>query len=107
MTTLKRTDLVSEVQDQGKALGFDWKKGEAAEVLKAVENAVEKALVLGAKDELFDTVRLSFGTLKITEVPERSGVSKLQGQEKAWTSPAHKTARFKLATSLKEELKQL
>lgn len=50
-------------------------------------------------------VRLGkFGKLTLVDVPERRGVSKLQGEEKEWVVPAHKTVKFKLFNKQKEKL---
>lgn len=38
---------------------------------------------------------------EIREVPEKSGVTKIQGTEKAWTVPAHKELKIKLARGYK------
>lgn len=38
---------------------------------------------------------------EIREVPEKSGVTKIQGEEKAWVVPAHKELKIKLAKGYK------
>lgn len=38
---------------------------------------------------------------EIREVPEKSGVTKIQGVEKAWTTPAHKELKIKLSKGYK------
>lgn len=38
---------------------------------------------------------------EIREVPEKSGVTKIQGTEKPWTVPAHKELKIKLARGYK------
>lgn len=38
---------------------------------------------------------------EIKEVPEKSGVTKIQGEEKAWTVPAHKELKIKLSRGYK------
>lgn len=37
----------------------------------------------------------------VKEVPEKSGVTKIQGEEKAWVVPAHKELKIKLAKGYK------
>lgn len=38
---------------------------------------------------------------EVREVPEKSGVTKIQGEEKAWTVPAHKELKIKLSRGYK------
>lgn len=38
---------------------------------------------------------------EVREVPEKSGVTKIQGTEKPWTVPAHKELKIKLARGYK------
>ena len=38
---------------------------------------------------------------EIREVPEKSGTTKIQGEEKAWTVPAHKELKIKLSRGYK------
>lgn len=104
MANLERKHLVDEVRVQAQELGLEINKGQSELALKAVEKAVLVALENGGSDSSYDAVRLAFGTLKVVDVPEKSGVSKLQGVEKAWTKPAHKTARFKASQATKDAL---
>lgn len=102
MTKLTKKEFVEVYVQQAEALGFEGlTKKDAAALVKAYENSVESIVLAGQVEAL----PLGFATAKIVDVPEKSGVSKLGGVEKPWTSPAHKTVRFKLAAGLKNALK--
>lgn len=61
-----------------------------------------KAIVKAFLDEVQNGVSLTgYFTSSIVEVPAKSGVTKLGGTEKAWSKPAHKELKIKLAKSYK------
>ncbi|MDK1672898.1 HU family DNA-binding protein [Staphylococcus saprophyticus] len=102
MTKLSRKDLVNEVQERANARGLELNKKDTAALLSAVEESVIEAMTV-APEVGYDAFSLGFGTFKIVDVPARSGVSALDGKE--WSTPEHKTVRFKLAKSIKDEIK--
>lgn len=63
---------------------------EVKEVIKAFLDEVQKGVSL-----------TGYFTSSIVEVPAKSGVTKLGGTEKAWSKPAHKELKIKLAKSYK------
>lgn len=74
----------------------EWTKVEAREAINAVTEAIKE---IAYRD---GSVRVSrLGTFYLKEVAERSGTSKLQGQEKEWTTPEH----YELAYSTNNEVK--
>ena len=74
----------------------EWTKVEAREAINAVTEAIKE---IAYRDGSVYVSRL--GTFYLQEVAERSGKSKLQGQEKEWTTPEH----YKLAYSANNEVK--
>ncbi len=70
-----------------------------AEAGRTVE-AVVGAIVDGVKEG--ECVLPGIGKLVVVETAARSGVSKLRGEEKAWTKPAGKTIKLRLSKSGKE-----
>ena len=104
MTKLAKKDLINELQEKSRIRGLEITKKDAATLFSAFEDTMIEAI--HAADEVgYDSFSTNFGTFKIVEVPEKSGVSRLGGEEKSWTSPAHKTVRFKLNKSVKDKLK--
>lgn len=104
MAKLTRNDFIKKFQEETLKVGMELTKADALTLIKAYEATVEGA-ILSAEAEGYDSFGVGFGTVKIVDVAERSGVSKLGGVDKPWTTPAHKTARFKLAGGIKEALK--
>lgn len=100
---LLRKDIVNEVQERAIARGLELTKKDSATLLSVVEETIVEAMT--ASPEVgYDAFSLLFGTFKTVNVPARTGVSALDGKE--WSSPAHKTIRFKLAKSLKDKIKE-
>ena len=61
-----------------------------------------KVVIKAFLDEVQKGVSLTgYFTSSIVEVPAKSGVTKLGGTEKAWSKPAHKELKIKLAKSYK------
>jgi len=59
-------------------------------------------------EETVPTEKISlvgFGSFETVEVAEKSGVCKLQGTEKPWTTEAHKKPVFRAGKGLKEAVK--
>ncbi len=69
---------------------FDITKGEAEKYLKFFLGKIQEGVNI-----------TGYFSSEIREVPEKSGVTKLQGEEKAWTIPAHKELKIKLARKYK------
>ena len=72
------------------ALSTGFSKDEVKVVIKAFLDEVQKGVSL-----------TGYFTSSIVEVPAKSGVTKLGGAEKAWSKPAHKELKIKLAKSYK------
>lgn len=61
-----------------------------------------KVVVKAFLDEVQKGVSLTgYFTSSIVEVPAKEGVTKLGGTEKAWSKPAHRELKIKLAKSYK------
>lgn len=99
---LSKKVFVKELQENLKKYGIELNQKQAAFVFDAYGETVLEA-TLACVDGGYDSVGLGFGTIKVAEVPARTGVSPLDGSE--WTSPAHKRASLKFAQGLRNELK--
>ncbi len=103
MAKLAKQEILNDLQLQLNSVGFDFTKKETKEVFDAYTRTIE-GLVDGFASGEYDAFGLDFVTVKADEVNARQGVSALNGKE--WSTPAHKTVRFKLASKLKETLKE-
>ena len=76
--------------------GFKYTKGEAENVL----DAVQQFIILCTYTQ--GVTRLPYlGKFDLVDVPEKKGKIKTQGGEKEWVSPAHSTLKFKANDGLK------
>lgn len=77
--------------------GFKYTKGEAENVL----DAVQQFIILCTYTQ--GVTRLPYlGKFDLVDVPEKKGKIKTQGEEKEWVSPAHSTFKFKANDGLKD-----
>lgn len=72
------------------------KNSEATEKFNALEKALMNELVTEGGYKLADV------TIEQTEKKASSGVTKLGGEEKAWSKPAHVSVKAKFGKSVKE-----
>lgn len=72
------------------AAEFDISKTEAEKYLKFFLKKMQEGVNI-----------TGYFSTEIREVPEKSGVTKIQGVEKAWTVPAHKELKIKLSKAFK------
>lgn len=106
MAKLAKAEVIKELrvqlEDQGVKVSSN---KEADAIFKAVTATVEE-LILAGKTDGFDSFPIGFGVVKLVDVPEKSGVSKLGGVEKEWTSPAHTQVKVAINKPLKTALKE-
>lgn len=75
---------------------------EKVEAVTGVDADKVKTVIKAFLDEVQKGVSLTgYFTSSIVEVPAKEGVTKLGGTEKAWSKPAHKELKIKLAKSYK------
>lgn len=74
----------------------EWSKVESRQAINAVTEAIKE---IAYRDGAVRVSRL--GTFFLKEFDERKGTSKLQGEAKEWTTPAH----YELAYSANSEVK--
>ena len=70
------------------------------ELLEIIENAIDNAVLEG---KTVKTLGLKFEQV---EKPETSGVTRLGGNETAWTKPAHKAAKVSYLPSKRKSLER-
>lgn len=91
-------------------------KKELVEELRGIVEGLTKKDTEKLANKMFDVIKetvakgekvaiAGFGVFDSQEVAERSGVSKLGGVEKAWTSEAHKKPVFKAGKEFKEKVR--
>ena len=88
---MTRQDIVREISND---TGITMK--EISTVLDAFQETIKKNIVAGEKIQL-----TGFMTFMKTNIPAKSGVSKLNGIEKAWETPAHDEVKVALSKSYK------
>lgn len=74
-------------------------KKETGIIVDTLMEVIKQAMVDGEEVTL-----QGIGTFKIKDVDERSGVSKLKGEEKAWKVEAHKEPKFCINKSFRKSL---
>ena len=89
---MTKTELI-----EGVATKLEVSKAEAGRIVEAVFGVVESG-VTGEGE----CVLPGIGKLAVVETAARSGVSKLQGEEKAWSKPAGQTIKLRLSKAGKE-----
>lgn len=106
MAKLAKAEVIRELrvqlEDQGVKVSSN---KEADAIFKAVAATVEELILAGNVDG-FDSFPIGYGVIKLSETPAKSGVSKLGGVEKAWTTPAHTRATVAINKSIKAALKE-
>jgi len=71
-------------------------KAEAGRTIEVVLGAITEGITSG------ECVLPGIGKLVVTETAARSGVSRLRGEEKAWSKPAGKTIKLRLSKAGKD-----
>ena len=89
---MNRTQLVNEISSR-----IDVKKKDIEAVLTALPEVVKEAIAEGE-----DVKLTGFLTFSKKDVPAKSGVSKLGGVEKAWSTEAKSEIGVKISKSYKE-----
>ena len=93
---MNKKELISKLAE---AMGTTKKAAE--EALDAVTTVITEALVEGQ-----DVKITGFGTFSAVEVAERTGVIQMGDRKgETYTTPAHRSPKFKPASSLKEAVK--
>lgn len=88
---MNRTQLVNEISSR-----IDVKKKDVEAVLTALPEVVKEAVTNGE-----DVKLTGFLTFSKKDIPAKSGVSKLGGVEKAWSTEAKSEVNVKLSKSYK------
>ena len=90
---MKNNEFVDIIQ---KTVGFEITKKELGEIVEAISTVAKEAVLDG------DEVTIP-GVCKIRskEVPERTGVTELNGEKRTWTKPAHKEGTIKILPAFK------
>ena len=90
---MTKNEFVSKIQ---KTVGFEINKKEVGEIVEAIATVAKEAVLAG------DEVTIP-GVCKIRskEVPERTGVTELNGEKRTWTKPSHKEGTIKILPAFK------
>lgn len=90
---MTKNEFVDKIQ---KTVGFEITKKELGEIVEAIATVAKEAALAG------DEVTIP-GVCKIRskEVPERTGVTELNGEKRTWTKPARKVGTVKVLPSFK------
>lgn len=75
-------------------------KVEATKIVEAFLDGLEAACEQGTGVNFVGLMKA-----EIVDIPERHGVTKLGGEEKEWTTPAHKEVKLKAGKTLKNCVK--
>ena len=88
-----KNEFVDKIQ---KTVGFEITKKELGEIVEAISTVAKEAVLAG------DEVTIP-GVCKIRskEVPERTGVTELNGEKRTWTKPSHKEGTIKILPAFK------
>ena len=96
---MKMNEVVKMTKEIAEANGVKLSQKDVRVVIDALGETVTNALRAGESCKVNDV------TYSTVEVPSRSGVTKLGGEEKAWTTEAYTKVTVKAAKALKELLK--
>ena len=90
---MTKSEFVDKIQG---TVGFEITKKEVGEIVEAIATVAKEAALAG------DEVTIP-GVCKIRskEVPERTGVTELNGEKRTWTKPARKVGTVKVLPSFK------
>ena len=88
---MNKTQLIESV-----AAKQEVSKAEATRIIEGVFETIKEGLANG------EVTLPGIGKLVVVETAARSGVSKLRGEEKAWSKPAGKTIKLRLSKAGKE-----
>ena len=88
---MTKTELIAAVAEK-----MEVSKAEAGRTVDTVIGTIIEGVQGG------DCVLPGIGKLVVAEKAARSGVSKLHGVEKAWSTPAGKTIKLRLSSAGKE-----
>ena len=89
---MNKQELINEV-----ALVGEMSKKDAEHAIVTVFNVIETAVANGNKVQI-----IGHGTYELKDVPAKTGVSKLHGVEKAWSTEASKKPAFKAGKTFLE-----
>ena len=92
---MKKNEVIKSVKTKAEEAGVKISAKDIEVVTTALYDTIVEAVKSG------DSVKFNEVTYSVKEVPERSGVSKLGGVEKAWVKPAHKEVNIKASKTLK------
>ena len=90
---MTKNEFVDKIQ---KTVGFEITKKELGEIVEVISTVAKEAVLAG------DEVTIP-GVCKIRskEVPERTGVTELNGEKRTWTKPSHKEGTIKILPAFK------
>ena len=90
---MTKNEFVDKIQ---KTVGFEITKKVVGEIVEAIPTVAKEAVLAG------DEVTIP-GVCKIRskEVPERTGVTELNGEKRTWTKPSHKEGTIKILPAFK------
>ena len=94
---MTKNEFVDKIQ---KTVCFEITKKELGEIVEAISTVAKEAVLAG------DEVTIP-GVCKIRskEVPERTGVTELNGEKRTWTKPSHKEGTIKILPAFKNIFK--
>ena len=96
---MKMNEVVKMTKEIAEANGVKLSQKDVRVVIDALGETVTNALRAG------ESVKVNDVTYSTVAVPAKSGVTKLGGEEKAWTTEAYTKVTVKAAKGLKELLK--
>lgn len=106
MAKLAKAEVIKELRVQLEEQGVKVSSNKEVDAIFKAYSATVEELILAGNEEGFDAFPVGYGVVKLTETPAKSGVSKLGGVEKEWTSPAHTAVKVVINKPLKTALKE-
>lgn len=97
---MNQKELLKAIVEELAEKGIQITQADVKEVLSTVEEVVDNAILNG---QVVKVLGCKFQTV---EKPETSGVTKLGGEEKSWTKPAHLAAKCSYLPTKKKSLER-
>lgn len=97
---MNQKEFLKSIVEELAEKGIKISQADVKEVLNTVEEVIDNAILNGQ-------VVKAFGCkFQSVEKPETSGVTKLGGEEKTWTKPAHLAAKVSYLPTKKKSLER-
>lgn len=97
---MKKNEVIKSVKTKAEEAGVKISAKDIEVVTTALYDTIVEAVKSG------DSVKFNEVTYSVKEVPAKSGVSKLGGVEKAWSTDGYTAVTVKPSKALKELLKK-